>query len=69
MTIHAHVRSKADAFAFANRFFEFERDEFRTKRAGYPVYFDTSGFYNYVCDLGDRLEVNFVDGDTLNIWF
>ena len=68
MTIHAHVKSKSDAFAFADRFFSFERDTFRSERAGYPVYSGRE-FYNYVCDLGDRLEVNFVDGDTLNIWF
>ena len=69
MTIHAHVRSKSDAFAFADRFFSFERDTVRSERAGYPVYSDAKDFYNYVCDLGNRLEVNFIDGDTLNIWF
>ena len=25
-------------------------------------------YYNYICDLGARLEVNLVDGRTINIW-
>lgn len=39
-----------------------------TKRAGYDIYRDYNEYYNYVCILGDRLEVNLVDGKSINIW-
>ena len=36
----------------------YELDERSTERAGYPVYRSTENYYNYICDLGNRLEVN-----------
>ena len=46
----------------------FIKDEDASKRAGYPIYRDTLEYYNYVCDLNDRLELNRKDSDTINIW-
>ena len=37
------------------------------QRAGYPIYRDANEYYNYVCDLGCRLEVN-IGGKSKNIW-
>lgn len=39
-----------------------------TKRAGYPIFRSSVEYYNYICDLGDRLEVNLESGETVNIW-
>lgn len=39
-----------------------------TSVAGYKVYRSESEFYTYICDLGDRLEVNLANGHTVNLW-
>lgn len=44
----------------------FSHDSFKSERAGYPIYTCESG--SYVCDLEDRIEVNFANGLTKNIW-
>ena len=44
----------------------FNYDNFKSERAGYPVYTCESGAY--VCDLEDRIEVNFSNGLSKNIW-
>lgn len=38
-----------------------------SKNAGYPIYRSTSNYYDYICYLGDRLEVN-LGGKSFNIW-
>lgn len=43
-------------------------DEKSSERAGYKIYRSADEYYTYVCDLGDRLEVNLANGKTLNIW-
>ena len=44
-------------------------DGWRSERAGYPVYYSTKeGCNEYICDLGDRLEVNLDDGRSVNVW-
>ena len=50
---------------------EYVYDSFRSGRAGYPVFYgiDIDKPNEYVCDLGDRIEVNYNDGVTQNIWF
>lgn len=49
---------------------EFVYDSFRSERAGYPVFYDTDiDSKAYVCDIGDRLEINYTDGKSQNIWF
>ena len=44
----------------------FKYDSFKSERAGYPIYTCDSG--SYVCDLEDRIEINFANGLTKNIW-
>lgn len=44
----------------------FSYDSFKSERAGYPIYTCNSG--SYVCDLQDRIEINFANGFTKNIW-
>lgn len=44
-------------------------DHESSERAGYKIYRDTEEFYNYVCELGNRLEVNLKeDNRTINLW-
>lgn len=44
------------------------KDYEATERAGYDIYRDYNEYYNYICILGDRLEVNLANGETINIW-
>ena len=47
-----------------------ELDEESSARAGYKTYRDKEEFYNYICDLGDRIELNLKEGNqTINLWF
>lgn len=65
------VKSMAEAWKKADEIFptDYELDGQRTARAGYPVYYSTAdGCTAYICDLGDRLEVNLPDGSSVNIW-
>lgn len=39
-----------------------------SKRVGYKIYSSEDG-KTYVCDLETRLEINFNDGSSKNIWF
>ena len=43
-------------------------NQFVSHRAGYPVYISEEGNLN-VCMLGDRLEINFPNGKSKNVWF
>ena len=65
------VNSKTQAWKLAKRLFEkncsFELDNNRTERAGYKIYYST-GTQEYICDLGNRLELNYSDGTSENIW-
>lgn len=47
---------------------DYTKDDESSSRAGYPIYRSTSRNYCYICDLGDRLEINLDDGRTINIW-
>ena len=49
---------------------DYEKDENSSERAGYPVYRSTAEghYYDYICDLGDRLEVNLSNGESINVW-
>lgn len=65
------VRTMAEAWKIADEqtSADYEYDAGRSARAGYPVYYTTAeGATEYICDLGDRLEVNRADGQTVNIW-
>lgn len=67
-----HVKDSCDAFNVAARFMpgDWEDDRQASARAGYPVYrcYGEGLYYNYICDLGNRLEVNLGDGSTVNVW-
>lgn len=47
---------------------EYKKDEEASKRAGYTIYRSTVNYYDYFCMLGDRIEVNFSNGKTVNVW-
>ncbi|MCM1368244.1 MAG: hypothetical protein NC184_05510 [Roseburia sp.] len=65
------VKSIQEAWAEANKIMptDYMLDEKRTERAGYKIYYSTAeDVHAYICDLGDRLEVNTPDGKSTNIW-
>ena len=72
MTKNYTVKSACEAWNKANEIFptDYECDNQRSERAGYPVYSSTAEghWYDYICDLGDRLELNLSNGDTVSIW-
>lgn len=59
-----------EAWEIVNRIFpgDYAEDAASTARAGYSVYRGTTERRAYVCDLGDRLEVNLHNGRTVNVW-
>ena len=73
LTKRIEVNSKCEAWNMVNAIFptDYQKDELSSERAGYPVYRSTAEghYYDYICDLGDRLEVNLSGGTTVNIWF
>jgi hypothetical protein len=65
------VSSKSEAWEVANRFFptDYMRDDVRSKNAGYDIYFSTADGVNaWISDLNDRLELNYPNGSSENIW-
>ena len=64
------VKTEYQAWEAVNAFFptEYKKDEESSARAGYPVYRSTVNYYDYFCMLGDRIEVNFSNGKTVNVW-
>lgn len=71
MAGHITVMSKNDAWIEADHLLshDVDYDVYRSKQAGYPIYYSTWEDINeWVSDLGDRLEVNLADGTTVNIW-
>lgn len=66
------VKNMNEAWNKANEIFptDYEQDNKSSERAGYPVYRSTADghYYDYICDLGDRLEINLSTGETINIW-
>jgi len=71
------VTTKAEAWDIAIALFggknnyslaDFCLDQKSSGRAGYNIYRSKDSYYNYICDLGDRLEVNMDSGITKNIW-
>lgn len=48
---------------------DYSQDFESSSRAGYPIYRSNIEYYDYICDLGDRLEVNLKEGNrSINIW-
>lgn len=66
------VKSIQEAWDEVNKIFpyDYEKDETASKNAGYPVYYSTASDHqnNWISDLGNRLEVNFEDGRSVNVW-
>lgn len=62
------VNTINEAYEKANEFINsYEYDRESSKRAGYKIYIGEN-HYDYICDLGDRLEVNLATGKSINIW-
>ena len=47
---------------------DYLQDYEASEKAGYSIYRSIVNHYDYICDLGDRLEVNLASGQTVNIW-
>lgn len=47
---------------------DYMKDYEASEIAGYTIYRSTVEYYDYICDLGDRLEVNLANGQSINIW-
>lgn len=64
------VTDRESAFEIAYNFYshDFSKDEIRSAGAGYPVFAMDGSYYDYICDLGNRLECNFSNGRTINVW-
>lgn len=67
------VNSRKEAWAIVDQIFptDYIKDEECSQRAGYPVYRSTAEghYYDYICDLNDRFEINLSTGKTVNVWF
>lgn len=64
------VKSVSAAWAKVNDIFpgDYNEDTASSERAGYNIFRSPIEHYNYICDLGNRLEVNLASGETVNIW-
>ena len=64
------VKNIQQAWSEADRIIpnDYMKDYEASERAGYSIYRSTVEYYDYICDLGDRLEVNLSNGQTVNIW-
>jgi len=67
-----NVTSRKEAWRMANELFptDYTKDEKSSNNAGYPIYRSTAEdhYYDYICDIGSRLEINLSSGKTVNIW-
>lgn len=71
MAKRIEVKTLQDAWDMVNKFFpdDYEPDSDSIERAGYEIYRSVKEYYNYICNLGDRLEINLKEGNrTINIW-
>lgn len=65
------VKTVKDAWDLADRLFptDYEFDAGRSANAGYKIYHTTNEELNaWISELGDRLELNYPDGHSENIW-
>ncbi len=65
------VSSVKEAWKLANKLFptDYKKDEDRSSRAGYPIYHSTADGVNaWISDLNNRLELNYSNGESENIW-
>ncbi len=71
MAKRIEATSKKEAWEIVNQIFpsDYTEDSKSSERAGYPVYRSSVEFYDYICDLGDRLEINLKNGGkSINVW-
>jgi hypothetical protein len=65
-------KSEYDAWNWVHENFkgkQWYHDYEASGKAGYGIYRDLEEYYNYICCLGDRLEVNLKEGNqTINLW-
>ena len=69
--MHMKVKTELDAWKLAKRIFpgDYELDPESRNSAGYPIFRSTRpGSNARICDLYDRLELNYDDGRSENIW-
>ena len=65
------VNSVKAAWSKANEIIpcDYMHDSDRSRRAGYDIYFSTSdSIIAWISDLGNRLEVNLPNGESVNVW-
>lgn len=65
------VNSVKEAWSKANEIIpcDYMHDSDRSRRAGYDIYFSTSdSIIAWISDLGNRLEVNLPNGESVNVW-
>lgn len=65
------VKNITEAWTMADKLFptDYMHDSVSSSRAGYPIYRSTfNGCNAWISDLGNRLEINFDNGETVNIW-
>lgn len=66
------AKNLCEAWTMAAEIFPtpYHKDEQSSKHAGYNIYRSDyfNRYYCYICELGDRLEINLDDGRTINIW-
>ena len=66
------VKSIQEAWDAVSKIFPYDymKDESASQKAGYPIYYSTASEHpnNWISDLGTRLEVNFENGKSENIW-
>ena len=64
--------SEYDAWNWVHEKFaeqQWYHDHEASEKAGYDIYRDLEEYYNYICCIGDRLEVNLKEGNkTINLW-
>ena len=64
--------SEYDAWNWVHEKFagqQWYHDHEASDKAGYDIYRDLEEYYNYICCLGNRLEVNLKEGNkTINLW-
>ena len=65
------AKNRDEAWRIADDIFttDYMKDDSRSSNAGYDIYYSTAAGVNaWISDLGNRLEVNLENGDTVNIW-
>ena len=72
MTDKKTFKSEFEAWKWIHEMFpdtQWYLDRESSERVGYNTYRDINEFYNYICILNDRIEVNLKEGNrTINLW-